>query len=854
MKENAETEAAKDTGRVSLCTKRVALAAVVFSLAALVVFSAVTGAYEKAVAPSLPPVLSGSEIHYPPFCIVDQSGRADGFSVELLRAAISAMGRSVSFRTGNWTEVKSLLETGEIQALPLVGRTPERENLFDFTFPYITLHGAIVVRKDTSGIKNLHDLAGKQVAVMRGDNAEEFLRREERGIEIHTTATFEEALQELSRGKFDAVVIQRLVALRLIQGTGLTNLTVVNRPIEGFDQDFCFAVKEGDRDNLALLNEGLAIIMADGTYRQLHYKWFANLDLPSDRRIVIGGDNNFPPYEYRDKNGLPTGYNVDLTRAIAREIGLDIEIRLGSWAEIRQELAMGEIDALQGMFYSTERDKMFDFTPPHLVVNYVAVVRKGEGPAPATTEELAGKRIVVQRGDIMHDFTLEKGLGKQVDAVESQELALKELAEGRYDCTLVTRQTALYGIDKYGWNNLTVGNHPFISAEYCYAVQNNSRAFLAQLSEGLAVLKETGEYRRIQEKWFGIYDAQRPALAIIVRYMVLIGAPLLMILLVTFMWLWSLRKQVARRTLELAAVSQRQQAILSAVPDIIMEVNTHKIYTWANRAGLEFFGTDVIGREAASYFLGEQDTYAAVKPLFNGDDNVVYIESWQRRQDGQKRLLAWWCRVLKDPRGLIVGALSTAHDITERNRTVVALRESEHKFKHVFENLPIGISMTLPAGEIQTNRYFRNMLGYAEDCPALKWQEITHPDDIEVSQKIIDSILSGEKDSVQFEKRYIHKNGSVVWAEVNTTIRRGSEGREDYLLTAVNDITGRKAADEKIKNQLNELQRWQDIMLGREDRIQELKREVNELCRTSGEAARYPSQNDNPTESDELNI
>ncbi len=116
---------------------------------------------------------------------------------------------------------------------------------------------------------------------------------------------------------------------------------------------------------------------------------------------------------------------------------------------------------------------------------------------------------------------------------------------------------------------------------------------------------------------------------------------------------------------KLADLSLRHRAILSAVPDIIMEVDMNKIYTWANDAGYKFFGDDVIGKEAGSYFEGLQDTYGIVKPLFNGQDDIVYVESWQRRRDGQKRLLAWWCRTLKNENGVVVGALSTARDITE---------------------------------------------------------------------------------------------------------------------------------------------------------------------------------------------
>lgn len=124
-------------------------------------------------------------------------------------------------------------------------------------------------------------------------------------------------------------------------------------------------------------------------------------------------------------------------------------------------------------------------------------------------------------------------------------------------------------------------------------------------------------------------------------------------------------QQLSAMSSELRGLYAKQEAILASVPDIIMEVDANKVYIWANTAGMEFFGDDVVGKEAAFYFEGEQETYSRVQPLFNGDDQVIYLESWQRRRDGEKRLLAWWCRVLKDAEGNVKGALSAAHDITE---------------------------------------------------------------------------------------------------------------------------------------------------------------------------------------------
>ena len=560
-------------------------AGVLFVLFFLGTFSATC----QAIPPTGPPISSAAEVNYPPFSFVDDTGQADGFSVELLRESLQAMGRGVSFATGTWPKVKGLLERGEVQALPLVGRTSEREEVFDFTFPYMTLHGAIVTRQDAADITDLEDLRGKRVAVMQGDNAEEFLRRKERGMDIHTTPTFTDALRGVSQDRFDAVVVQRLVALRLLQETGLTHLRIVEKPVMDFRQDFCFAVQEGDRETLALLNEGLALVMADGTYRHLHAKWFAALELPTHRRIVVGGDHNYPPFEFLDENGLPAGYNVDLTRAIAREMGLDIEIRLMPWTEVMQALERGMVDVVQGMFYSPERDLRYDFTPAHSVNHCVAVVRGDEGSPPSSLAGLTGKRIVVQQGDIMHDFALENGLGDQVTGVDAQEDALRELHEGRHDVALVSRLTALYWIDANGWDSLVVAQTPLLSPEYCYAVANTQRTLLAQFGEGLRVIEETGEYRRIREKWMGVYEGTHLDPATVVRYAAMVAVPLLLLLLAILFWSWSLRRQVARRTAELRRSEQQFRSLVEGAPDAVF-VQTDQRFAYLNEAALRLFG------------------------------------------------------------------------------------------------------------------------------------------------------------------------------------------------------------------------------------------------------------------------
>jgi PAS domain S-box-containing protein len=136
---------------------------------------------------------------------------------------------------------------------------------------------------------------------------------------------------------------------------------------------------------------------------------------------------------------------------------------------------------------------------------------------------------------------------------------------------------------------------------------------------------------------------------------------------------------------------------------------------------------------------------------------------------------------------------------SERSKVAEALRESEEKFKYVFEYSNVGKSITLPSGEIQVNTAFCELLGFSrEELQSKKWQEITHPDDMESTQKIVTALLSGETESARFSKRYVHKNGSSVWTDVSTSLRRDKAGKPLYFMTSIVDITDRKQAEDKL--------------------------------------------------------
>ena len=475
--------------------------------------------------------------------------------------------------------------------------------------------------------------------------------------------------------------MQRLVAIRLLEETGLTStLRIVQQPITSFSQDFCFAVTEGDRDTLSLLNEGLALVIADGTHRRLHSKWFAALELPSDRRIVIGGDANYPPFEFLDEKGRPAGYNVELVRAIAEAVGMDVEIRLGRWTEIIHGLELGEIDGIEGMFYSPERERLFDFSQAHTVNHCVSVVRRGVGAPPEDVAALAGLSLVVQEGDIMHAFAREQGLTNRLTVVASQEDALRAVSEGRQDCALVARMTALYWIEKLRLDDLAVGRTPLLSPEYCFAVPNGSKALLAQLSEGLKVLEQNGEYRRIRDKWMGAYMGGRPTVRAVLGYLAIVVIPLLFVLALVLLWSWALRRQVAKRTAELRLSEQEldaQYTLLRVAGETVrfggwsVDVATGKV-TWSDvvarihgmEPGYSPHVDEGIGFYAPEWREKITEVYTQCVT-----DGVPYDEELEIiNRAGERVWVRTVAQAVKDQNGSIVRVEGSFQDITERKQ------------------------------------------------------------------------------------------------------------------------------------------------------------------------------------------
>jgi PAS domain S-box-containing protein len=150
--------------------------------------------------------------------------------------------------------------------------------------------------------------------------------------------------------------------------------------------------------------------------------------------------------------------------------------------------------------------------------------------------------------------------------------------------------------------------------------------------------------------------------------------------------------------------------------------------------------------------------------------------------------------------------LSSGRDISERKQAEEKLRESEERFRQIFDEGPNG--MAIVGGDfryLQANAAFCKMLGYAEsELALLTYKDITHPDHVKQDEASMERLLRGDIPVYRTEKRYIRKDKQVVWGSMVATVIRDKQGRVLYYLIMVQDITEHKRTERAIRASLEE--------------------------------------------------
>jgi len=407
------------------------------------------------------------------------------------------------------------------------------------------------------------------------------------------------------------------------------------------------------------------------------------------------GNKGYPPYQmWNEETQQAEGFSVDVFRAIAQTMGLSYKITLTEWSIARNELEMQRIDGILAMSYSYRRSEKVVFSAPYTYLTHSLFARRSSPMQ--NLDEMQGKEIIVIRGDIMHDYLKEKPIAKTIVTADDYESALRLLASGKHDAALLSRYHGLYAIDKCQLNNIVVSDNELLSKPLAFAVNVQNPEMAAILNEGLQIIKETGEYQKLVDHWFGVYQKQSLKEMIFpLAWYILI--PLILAILAVFVWFWTLRRKVALRTHQLQVALQKKskteqdlvqeksilKSLVDSIPDLIFYKDNTNCYMGSNRSFAEFMDLkleDIPGKNDFQIFpLAEAERYNVLDAELLEKDKSAKLEMWSEDCNGKKHLLEIVKTPFHDEHGRVLGLVGICHDITTRHKNQQVLRQAKQK-------------------------------------------------------------------------------------------------------------------------------------------------------------------------------
>lgn len=249
------------------------------------------------------------------------------------------------------------------------------------------------------------------------------------------------------------------------------------------------------------------------------------------------------------------------------------------------------------------------------------------------------------------------------------------------------------------------------------------------------------------------------------------------------------------------------QGLLQAAPDGMVVVNQDGAIVFVNSRAEALFGyqqEDLLGRKVEMLMperfrgrhTGHRTGYFAdptARPMGAG------LELYGQRNDGTEFPVEISLSPLETYEGTLV--ISTIRDVTERKRVEAALRESEERFRRVFEEGPLGVALVARDHRFLTvNSSFCRLVGYSEsELASMKFDDITYPDDLKADVELAQRLLNDEIPFYQLAKRYVKKSGEIVWINLTASLIHDKEGMPLYGLAMIEDINESKRMNDALR-------------------------------------------------------
>ena len=476
---------------------------------------------QKAWLKMHPEITMAFDGDYPPYSFRNEKGEFMGIAVDIAREAANRMGIKLNiYPEGTWKRLYAAARKGEVDAIATLVLRPERQELFEFSRPYLFIAQYIITRKDDDAIRSREQLAGKTVALVKGYATTGQILEDFPTVKPYEVDTLTAALEAVSTGKAEATVAGMGMAHYLMAKEGFINLKFAVLYAQG-QSDERFGIRKDWPELAAILDKALSSISEQERLR-IFQRWsipeIARVEaapktavpfelteteqnwLREHPKVRIGMMNAWPPMNFVNETGLPQGIGVDFIEVLNRRLRGILTLEPGSFKENFDRVKNRELDALMDITPTKERDPFFHFSIPYLTIPHV-IVGRGDGPHFKSEKDLKGKIVALERGYYNVRYFKENYPEITTQEYDTTSEALDAVSRGEADAYAGNRAVVTYLIEKELMANLRVmGRMAKPPVVLTIGVRKDWPVLAGLLDRALgAVTRE--EVRGIHRKW-----------------------------------------------------------------------------------------------------------------------------------------------------------------------------------------------------------------------------------------------------------------------------------------------------------------------------------------------------------------
>lgn len=579
---------------------------------------------------------------------------------------------------------------------------------------------------------------------------------------------------------------------------------------------------------------------------------------PATLKVVM--DDNYPPYVFRDSNGVLTGYLVDIWKLWESKTGVHVELTATDWEKAQQIMFAGQAEVIDTIFRTPERERKLDFTAPYAEIPVPVYTHTGIGGI-TDLKTLHGFLVGVKAGDACAEKLEAAGI-TTLQPYPNYEALVRAAAAGQVKVFCLDEPAANYLLYRDRVEDDFHNAFTLYTGELHRAVHKGDGRTLALLQQGFSAITPD-ELDSLRNKWMG--KRLPEALSRTLTYV--LWAAVIVILLLGLLIL-VLRHLVRQRTAQLGSAYNRLErltriyaALSQCNQAIVRSRNEAELFPQVCRDAVQFGGmrmawigmldeeTRMIRTVAAfgsgvEYLEGIEISASADTVIGRGPTGTAIRENrpvWCQDFQNDPLTAPWhergasvgWGASASLPlhrNGVAVGAftlyageanafdeavrnllvememdISFAMDsydrVAEGKRAAEALQLSEQHFRAYFDRAMVGMASTSPGKEwLKVNDALCEMLGYTrEELMGMTWADLTHPDDLAANLVQFDRILCGEISEYSIENRFVRKDGTIVHVRRSPRAVRKADGSLDYIVAWIDDITQRKRDEQQIQ-------------------------------------------------------